>query len=155
MLYDLKYHRGTYLRGGHTLVKEYQRLSKETAAKRALTQLRQARYITAQKIGKRLLVTLTAKGRAATLVTQLKRAPRRPDTLSTVVVFDIPESQNIARRQFRWLLRQGGFAKLQQSVWVSRADVYKLVAQFVAQAKLKPWVNVFHAEHFLHLPHGK
>lgn len=155
LLHDLKFHRGNYLRGGHALVKEYQRLNHTAAARRALTQLRHTRYLTAQKIGQRLVVTLTAKGLAATLAAQLRHTPPRSDKLYTVVVFDVPQSQDAARRQFRWLLRQGGFAKLQQSVWVSSHDVYELVAQFITQAKLKSWVNIFQAKNFFKPPNER
>lgn len=149
MLYDLKYHRGAYVRGGHALVKEYQRFSREREARLVLGQLKRANYVKAQRIGNRLMVSLTTKGRAASLAGQLKAASPRGDKLVTVVIFDIPESQNQARRQFRLLLRQGGFTKLQQSVWVSRADTYYLLARFIKQVKLQRWVNIFHAKNFL------
>jgi len=152
LLYDLKFHRGDYVRGGHALVKEYQRFNKQREAKVALQQLKRAKYIQAQKIGNRLMVSLTAKGRAATLSAQLKAAQPRGDKLATVVIFDIPESQNNARRQLRLLLRQSGFTKLQQSVWQSKGDTYHLLAEFIKQVKLERWINVFRAKDFLNRP---
>ncbi len=151
-LHDLRYHRGTYMRGGHELVQELKRLGEAKQAQRVLDRLHQARYLKAHEIGNRLIVTLTKKGLAAALAVQLHQAPRRADKLCTVVIFDIPETERGARRQFRLLLRQGGFTKLQQSVWVSRGDTHELVTKFVKQAALEAWVNVFLATSFLHLP---
>ncbi|HAO81139.1 MAG TPA: CRISPR-associated endonuclease Cas2 [Candidatus Veblenbacteria bacterium] len=150
LLYDMRYHRRAYIAGGHALVKEYQRLEKEHAVKEALRQLKRRHYIKTQKVGKRLMVTLTQKGSMATLAVNLQRAAMRSDKLYTVVVFDVPQSQNTVRRQLRLLLRQGGFIKLQQSVWMSKTDTYELIAQFIKQVKLEPWVNVFRARDFLH-----
>lgn len=152
MLHDLRFHRGAYLGGGHGYVKELQRLQNERAAKLVLKRLRERGYIRAQKLGRRLMVTLTTKGEQTTLAARLRVAPLRADRLYTVVIFDIPQSQNQTRRQFRWLLRQGGFIKLQQSVWVSRADAYQVLAAFTKRLRLEPWVNVFYARSFLNLP---
>lgn len=152
LLYDLKYHRGAYLKGGHAYVKELQLLRDERQAKLVLKRLQERGYVRARNLGARILVTLTTKGEQATLAARLRTTPVRKDELYTVVIFDIPQSQNLARRQFRWLLRQGGFTKLQQSVWVSPSDAYQLLAAFVKRLKLEPWVNVFYARTFLHLP---
>ncbi len=149
MFYDFRFNRGLYWRGGHALVKEYQRFSKQREVKEILKQLARTKYIKAQKIGNRLMIGLTDKGRAASIAMQLKATKPRDDKLATVVIFDIPQSQNHARRQFRLLLRQGGFTKLQQSVWGSRGDTYHLLAQFIRQLKLTRWVNIFHAKDFL------
>lgn len=152
LLYDLKYHRSAYVRGGHALVQEYKRFRSEHEARAVLQQLKRARYVTAEKTGRRLMVSLTAKGRFAILATQLKTTRPRDDKLSTVVIFDIPESQSRTRRQLRLLLRQGGFTKLQQSVWRSRGDTHRLLTQFIKQAKLERWINIFHAKDFLSEP---
>lgn len=151
-LHDLKYHRAAYARGGHALVEEFKRLKDQRTALRTLTVLSHSRYLTVHRIGRRLMVTLTTKGVAATLASHLRQAPKRSDGAYTVVIFDVPESQHLARRQFRLLLRQGGFIKLQQSVWVSERDVYDMVVEFVEQVKWQPWVNVFYSSHFWRWP---
>jgi len=148
---DLRSYQSAYLLGGHTYVQELKRLKKERDVKRALYQLKHVKYVKARRIGKQLEVSLTEKGLAVTLASQLKQAPKRKHGL-TVVVFDIPQTENEARRQFRLLLRQGGFVKLQQSVWVSQKDNYKLLVDFVKKIKLQPWINVFYGSNFLHQP---
>ncbi len=152
---DLKFNRGYYLRGGHDLVVKMKKLQEEKLIKVTLKNLQRSNYIKAKKIGQRLTIFLTKKGLASTLAIRLKQSPTSKHKLATVVIFDIPQSQNAARRQFRLLLRQGGFTKLQQSVWASQRDNYNLVIEFVKQTKLTPWVNVFHANNFLTPPQYK
>lgn len=148
LLHALRHHRGTYFHGGLGAVRELARLRRERDARYALRQLQASSYVKARVIGTRLMVSLTAKGRATALATRLRSAPERADGLATVVVFDVPQSQNSARRRFRLLLRQGEFAKLQQSVWVSRRDTYALLREFIREAKLAAWVTVFRANDF-------
>ena len=151
MLYDMRHYHGAYLRGGHASVQELKRLRREQDAKRALRQLQYAKYVKARRIGKRLEISLTQKGLAVTLALQLKQAAKSKLGY-TVVIFDVPQSENAARRQLRLLLRQGGFTKLQQSVWISQKDVYRLLADFIKKVKLEQWVNIFYGSNLLHLP---
>ncbi len=152
MLHDLKYNRGWYRQGGHANVREEQWLRDERRAKLALVRLRRSNYVIARKIGQRLVIELTDKGRQALLSQTLRSAPKAHDGSLTVVVFDVPESQRLARQQLRLMLKQGGFVKLQQSVWVSERDCYGLVSDFVKRIKAARWVNVFRGYDFLHLP---
>ena len=138
--------------GGQTYVAELKRLRDRQTLRRTLQQLRRAKYLTARRTGQRLLITLTAKGTASMLANRLRQAKADQAGFCTVVIFDIPESQSWARKQFRVLLKQGGFTKLQQSVWVSRLDTYDIVVAFVKEVKLRQWVNVFRAKDFLQQP---
>ncbi len=141
-----------WLRGGQSYVAELKQLQSQQTLQRTLWQLRRAKYLTARRIGQRLLISLTTKGTATTLAHRLRQAKPNTAGFSTVVIFDIPESQSWARKQFRLLLKQGGFTKLQQSVWVSRSDTYDTVVAFIKQVKLREWVNVFRAKDFFHWP---
>ncbi|HLD86098.1 MAG TPA: hypothetical protein VJA28_01450, partial [Patescibacteria group bacterium] len=84
---DLRSYQSAYLLGEHTYVQELKRLKKERDVKRALYQLKYVKYVKARRIGKELEVSLTEKGLAVTLASQLKQAPKRKHGL-TVVVFD-------------------------------------------------------------------
>ncbi len=142
-----------YRRGGHGYVQELKRLRRHSAAEAAFRNLRRARYITARRVGKRFAVALTPKGQAALFVERLRQLTLKYDQAKyTVVVFDVPETEERARRQLRWLLRQGGFRKLQQSVWWGPVEAYQLVAAFVRQVGLGDWVNLFQASRFFRLP---
>jgi len=151
LIYDLKYHRQDYLAGGHKLVKEMERLRELRQAEAALYQLRRSKYIKAKKIGDKMIVHLTAKGLTLTLADSLRRSPKK-STGYTVVIFDIPENVRLARDHWRWLLKQGGFTKLQQSVWCSQRDVYDLITKFAKKYRLEKWVNVFQATDFWQRP---
>jgi len=151
MMYDLKHHRGYYMTGGHKLVTEMQRFQKVRDARALLYQLKRAKYVKAKKIGDRIIVNLTATGLATTLADSLRQSAKSQKG-DTVVIFDIPETQRTARLQLRQLLKNGGFTKLQQSVWFSRADNYDLLVKFIKDMKLKPWVNVFRATDFWQRP---
>ncbi len=141
-----------YARGGSGYVAELRQLRRAADARAALRALRRANYLTARRIGARLQIALTEKGRAVILVARLRSAPLHSSGFVTVVVFDIPESERTARRSFRLLLRDGGYTKLQQSVWVSWADNYDIMAKFIRQVKLDRWVNLYRACDFLVLP---
>ncbi len=151
-LNTIRSHQRSFILGGRELIMENKKLENEYFTKLTLKRLKEQNYLRAEKIGRRLMITLTAKGTQTVLTTKLKQAITRTDGLVTVVIFDIPRSQNQARRKFRWLLRQGGFIKLQQSVWASRVDTYKLIANYIKQTKLHYWVNVFQSKNFLNPP---
>ncbi len=141
-----------FRRGGSGYVAELKRYQRERDLGATLRQLQYRRYVAAKKVGRRLFISLTPKGRAATLIHRFKQAKPNARGYYTVVVFDVPVSQGAARKQLRLLLKQGGFKFLQQSVWVSRVDTYDAVVEFVRYVKLEPWVNVCRATDFLHPP---
>ena len=138
--------------GGKELVNEVktERLRRQT--RKLVGQLHKAGYLQTSILGNRLVAELTAKGVQATLAAKLRQSPLSKNNQFTVVIFDIPESTRMARRELRLLLKQGGFIKLQQSVWVSRADAYFLLVSFVRRLKLNRWVNVFKGTDFLSIP---
>lgn len=143
-----------WIKGGHPYVAELKRLRHKTTLLYALNQLKRSNYVRTKKIGDRLIISLTQKGLSSNIVNLLKLAKPNSSGTYTVIIFDIPETQRVARRQFRLLLRQGNFKKLQQSVWVSQADTYKIMADFIVSAKLKPWVNLYRGTDFLFSPNN-
>ncbi len=149
LLNDLHNYRSLYLRVGQPQVDEFKKLRNEKILRTTIQALKRRQYIKAKKIGKRLMFYLTDKGKMACLTEQLRQTKPNSKRFHTVVIFDIPESQRLARRQLRWLLRQGNFIKLQQSVWMSKTDTYELITRLTKELKLQPWVNVFYATNFL------
>jgi len=151
-LYDIRRWGWTYVQGGQASVREIERLHDKRRVREAYRSLKRYRYLVERKVGKRLLVTLTDKGRSALLQQQLRQSDSLPKGTFTVVIFDIPESERLSRRQFRLLLRQSGFVKLQQSVWVSQRDARQIMADFVRRVKLGRWVNVYYGSQFFSSP---
>ncbi|MBI5466037.1 MAG: CRISPR-associated endonuclease Cas2 [Candidatus Kerfeldbacteria bacterium] len=146
---------GAYRRGGSAYVAELKRSLHDKDVRQALYDLKRKQYVIARRIGSRLELALTSKGVAVTVSQRLLQAKEHSKGICTVVIFDIPRSENAARRRFRWFLRQGGFTKLQQSVWVSRRIVRKPLMDLVRKLKLQSWVNVFDAGNFLNYPRFK
>lgn len=152
-LHDLKYWRSAYQRGGRAYVDQLKQLRRPLTAAQALTTLQRSGFIIIRGSSKQQLVSLTHKGRTAALAEELRRAPPRIGQSFTLVIFDIPETASRIRQRFRWLLRQGGFIKLQQSVWLSQQNVYGLIVDFIKQERLTRWVNVLEATRLLFFPH--
>ncbi len=62
-----------------------------------------------------------------------------------MVVFDIPESKRKIRDFFRSFLKEAGFIRLQQSVWVSNKDIAEYIIDLVRSASAEKWVSVVEA----------
>ena len=148
-LYDIRRWGWAYVKDGGASIREIKQLQNKSRVREAYRSLKRHQYLVERKVGKRLMITLTNKGRLALLQQKLRQADLLPKGTFTVVIFDIPESERLSRRQFRLLLRQSGFIKLQQSVWVSQRDVCQIVADFVRRIKLERWVNVYYGSNFL------
>jgi DNA-binding transcriptional regulator PaaX len=83
---------------------------------------------------------LTAKGRTYLDAVQLStRRPRRPrvwDKQWRLVAFDIPERRAAYRRQLVLTLRNLGFYRLQDSIWVFPYDCEELITLIKADFRL-------------------
>ena len=151
-LYDIKRWGSVYIQGGQASVREIKQLQDKRRLREAYRSLKRHHYLVERKVGRRLVITLSDKGRTALIKQQLLQADYLPQGTFTVIIFDIPESERVSRRQFRLLLRQSGFVKLQQSVWVSRRDVFQIVSEFIRRLKLGRWVNVYYGSNFFKMP---
>lgn len=141
-LQDTQRYQAAYVTGGKANVMELKRLRDARSARQALRNLQRQRYVTARRIGQRLMVSLTPKGRLANLARELAQGFPLPQGVYVAVAFDIPVTENAARRRFRLLLRQAGFIRLQQSLWLSSSDIYAGITNYVKRCKLERWVNV-------------
>lgn len=120
---------------------------KEIARQRAnelIWHLKQRGYIEAEKKGKQVVYILSEKGKIKMLKTQIARAKNLPAGKFLVVIFDIPQKQVKARDMFRGFLKRNKFEKIQQSVWVSHQDIYKILVNLVEELDIKDWVNIFY-----------
>lgn len=152
LLYDLKHWPSAYRQGGHAYVSELKKIKNKKVARKTVYNLKQKGYIKTHQAGEKLLITLTDKGKRVTLSERLKLAKLLPYHTYTIVIFDIPETENFVRRRFRWLLKQSDFVKLQQSVWASPRDVFSIMINFIKELKLEKWVNVFQTSTIFKLP---
>ncbi|HTE22677.1 MAG TPA: CRISPR-associated endonuclease Cas2 [Candidatus Limnocylindria bacterium] len=91
-------------------------------------------------------VYLTEKGRQSV---QPYTAKKLNKDVYLMVIFDIPEDQRTKRRHLRLLLKELKFAKVQQSVWVTKYDFKELIRQEVKALNLGSCVEVYEAARIL------
>lgn len=85
--------------------------------------------------------SLTEKG--------LERALREAVKISTdssdewcFVSYDIPEQARTTRERVRCILRSTGFKPIHKSLWCKESDIAEIMAAFVRESKLDPWMKV-------------
>jgi len=79
---------------------------------------------------------LSKRKKRSPLVISKGKKPKKWDKKWRVVIFDIPEEERYKRDVLRNALREFGFIKLQQSVWVYPYDCKSLVMLLRADFKL-------------------
>ena len=63
-----------------------------------------------------------------------------------LVLFDIPEKNRVVRDNFRNKLKQLGFIGWQQSVWVGKVDITRVMRKFLNKYGLSDYVLVIETE---------
>ena len=91
---------------------------------------------------KTLELRLTDKGKSQALWTKMRLEDEKWDGLWRLVIWDIPEKRRNARDLLRHQLKQLGFEKLQNSVWVSKKDCTKLLKEYINKVGIGDWVKV-------------
>lgn len=64
-----------------------------------------------------------------------------------ILVFDIPEEKRILRDRFRRQIKELGFKKHQQSVWISRYDCENWMLKVIEYHKVGAYVSLYIGEH--------
>ena len=126
------------------------KLEDDKYRKGVLKNLKYSNYIKTEKMAHSLQITLNDKAKTEKLTAKLKQAPPNHKNLQTLVIFDIPQNKKILRDKFRYLLKRGGFKKLQHSVWLSELDTYDLIIDFAKSNKINNWVNVLRVKDTWH-----
>lgn len=141
---DLRYRR-LFFGGGVSAV--YRRFRQEEIHAHAalLRRLQQQKCIALRRIGNEMRITLTEKGKRIAMREQMRNAPSCKRNECVIVIFDIPEREQSARKQFRLLLKECGFEQLQRSVWMSRCDVLDTLRSFIHSTNCNKWIRVFRA----------
>ncbi|MEK7601507.1 MAG: CRISPR-associated endonuclease Cas2 [Patescibacteria group bacterium] len=88
------------------------------------------RYATITEKGRRALILETAKA-----LHRHRRAPRW-DKRYRLVMFDVPQYRRSTRDRLRRLMREYGFLRLQNSVWVYPYDCEELIALIKADLRI-------------------
>ncbi len=112
-------------------------------AKKALRNLRDKKWLEMRRKGQELEVRMTDKGEVALLYLQANQEQKPlPLKQQCYVFYDFPVGANKARDKFRYHLKQCGFKKFQDSVWVSDKDLVDYVVSFVNRLGIANWVKI-------------
>ncbi len=95
---------------------------------------------------KELILKLTDKGRSKALWARMKLEDEKWDGKWRLVTWDIPEKRRKARDLLRYQLKQLGFEKFQNSVWVSKKNCTQLLRQYIRKVGIEDWVQVLESE---------
>ena len=129
------------MRHGWAYAHELKEIKDERELRRRLSELRRRRFIEARRVGKRIEFKVTDRG-ALALHLDCLHAQQDGGLVATLLIFDIPESERRVRDQIRQLLKQAGFQRFQQSVWLRRADVYEASVGLIRYLGAEKWVTV-------------
>ena len=107
-----------------------------------LKYLEERKWIERKKIGKKLLVRLTAKGWQQAMRDRIRCTRTKCESGICLVVFDVPETERHVRDVLRDILQGCRFTMLQKSVWVTNKDVAEPLCALLQGAKLDQWVRI-------------
>lgn len=110
---------------------------------RVLSRLSFDKIIQTKKNGKDLEVILTKAGIIEFLKLRLVLTEELPEGFCCMVVFDIPETENVLRNLLRQFLKDNCFFPLQKSVWISQFDMVEILRELFAAWNIEKWVRVF------------
>lgn len=109
-------------------------------AKKAFARLIENGFLTIQKTDRGSFAILTEKGRDYMNRLELRnykiQKPKRWDKKWRLVIFDISEKRKKLRNQARATLRQLGFLRLQDSVWVYPYDCEEVIVLLKTQLRI-------------------
>ena len=63
-----------------------------------------------------------------------------------IVIFDIPEQKRVVRNMFRRRLKDWGFIRWQQSVWITKRNVTKKLKLLIDDLKIEDWIAVIESD---------
>jgi DNA-binding transcriptional regulator PaaX len=113
-----------------------------------ISYLKRKGYIAIKNFEQKKAVMLTRKGAAKVLRIQFKSGKRqlRKDEKWQMIIFDVPETKKIFREILRNALRELGYQRLQDSVWVCPYEVEKETEWILSNYLLDSYVKTFVVE---------
>ncbi|MDO8582118.1 MAG: CRISPR-associated endonuclease Cas2 [bacterium] len=135
----------TFFGGGTEAVRRRRHREAVRAYRQHIALLKRQQWIQLRHIGNTIQIALTTKGERIAFKEQMKNASSCKTNECIIVIFDIPEQEKIVRQEFRRLLKECGFKKLQQSVWMHQCAVLPFIQKFIQQTKSSEWIRAFRA----------
>lgn len=135
----------TFRGGGAEAVQRRRAKEAIRAYRQHVALLKRQRWIEVRKIGNRLQIRLTTKGKQMAMKEKIKASPHCKKNEYTIVIFDVPEQERMVRQQFRRFLKECNFIQLQRSVWISDRNVLSPIHDFIQYTQSNKWIHAFHA----------
>ncbi len=118
------------LKYGMDGVRRIREADERSARRRELERLKKRKMVHIKKRGDQYWIKLTDEGQKQAFRLKILDADLFEDDRVTMVVFDIPESQQKLRARLRGFLSSAAFIPIQRSVWISPFDSGRLLAKF-------------------------
>lgn len=118
---------------------------KKASLAQALKRLRENGFVELLS-NQELAVRLTDAGKIQALWTKMRLEDEKWDGKWRLVIWDIPEKRRNARDLLRHQLRQLGFKKYQQSVWISKKNCTLLLKDYIKKVGIEDWVTVIESD---------
>lgn len=119
-----------------------QALSKSQLSQ-AINRLREKGLVEINQSSDQIILKLSGLGRDALGLFDLEE---EWDGKWRVVIFDIPESNRVVRDLFRRRLKQWGFKRWQQSVWLTKSNITDKLRQIIKNLEIEKWVAVIESD---------
>lgn len=118
---------------------------KKASLAQALKRLRENGFVELLS-NQELAARLTDAGKIQALWTRMRLEDEKWDGKWRLVIWDIPEKRRNARDLLRHQLRQLGFKKYQQSVWISKKNCTLLLKDYIKKVGIEDWVTVIESD---------
>lgn len=116
---------------------------KQSELSQALKRLREKGYIeNDQADTNQVVLKLTGLGKEALGL----EVEEEWDGKFRIVIFDIPEQKRVIRNLFRRRLKDWGFKRWQQSVWITKRNVSKKLRLLINDLKIEDWIAVIESD---------
>ncbi len=116
--------------------------------KKTLYYLYEKGYIKWEDKENKRFIKLTNKGELEALLQKARCStkPKHWDGKWRLIIYDFPEESKLKRHQFRYLLKQNDFYKLQQSVFVSPYPLNREAIQYLQDTHLNEFIRIMKVE---------
>ena len=93
-----------------------------------------------------LAARLTDFGKYKALWIKMREEEEKWDGKWRLVIWDIPEKRRKTRDLLRYQLKQLGFKRFQNSVWVSQKNCTELLKEYIKKVGIGDWVQVLESD---------
>lgn len=128
--------------GSSGRIAEIERARERRYLREELARLKREKLIKEEKVGDQLVFCLTEKGKNVALRYKILYCNDLIKDKYYLVIFDIPELERKTRDFFRHFLKEAGFIRLQQSVWLTQKDIEEYLAELIRAAGAEKWIHI-------------